>query len=330
MSSVDLSGELAQEVAAWSDHAEASPIYRYLTSEVAKDQEVLSILSEIKGVPKVNVFLAAIHLLVGSDDALAAWYPSKTPDPIPIDPRLYEVFKGFVVERQAEIIELGAKKMTQTNEVGRCAVLVPFFPNDQEMVHVIELGSAAGLNLCFDRFGYHYSTGERLGTGTPTLDCQNEAGVTIPSNLAEVGVRVGVDVHPIDLSDRAERSWLEALIWPDQRTRRMRFLEAAAIRRTVHIRTISGDAVDALPEAVSLIPGDGHLLIFHSMMFASFDQAHKERLDEAIREVADGRSITRIGLEVWDDRGVAVRRGDGKGEMEHVVIADSHGAWMRI
>lgn len=321
--------ELATEFADWSEHAADSPIYRNLSLAVSTDPEVLEVVSRVKGVPRPNVFLAAVHLLVQPDDALAAWYPSRSPDPLPVDSRLFGVFKAFVLEHQTEIVEIGSVRLTQTNEVGRCSVLVPFLPTEHEMIHVIELGSAAGLNLCFDRFGYRYSTGERLGQGTPTLACENLAGVAIPPVLPEVGVRIGIDLHPIDLTVSAERAWLEALIWPDQRERRMRFLEAAAIRRTIHVRDIRGDVVEKLPEAASLVPAEGHLVILHSMMFALSDQDHRGRIDEAVREIAGRRPLTRIGLEFWDGRKTSVRRAEGIEEMEHMVDAHHHGAWMK-
>ena len=58
--------------------------------------------------------------------------------------------------------------MVQTNEVRRSALLLPaFFLVSREAqgrpLYLLEIGTAAGLNLLWDRYGYDYGNGLRSG-----------------------------------------------------------------------------------------------------------------------------------------------------------------------
>ncbi len=70
-------------------------------------------------------------------------------------------FRAFCLDRRAEIEAIVSTRNTQTNEVGRCAAIVPAL----ELVHrdtaqplsLLEVGASAGLNLEFDRYASRYS-----------------------------------------------------------------------------------------------------------------------------------------------------------------------------
>jgi hypothetical protein len=56
----------------------------------------------------------------------------------------------------------------QTNEVGRCASLLPAFGvvaarTDGRPLALVELGTSAGLNLVWDAYGYAYGAAGRAG-----------------------------------------------------------------------------------------------------------------------------------------------------------------------
>jgi hypothetical protein len=122
------------------------------------------------------LLLAAAHYLllrsVKPRLPLAAYYPSivgpaaRCGDPVP-------AFRRFCLERQGQIRELVATRRVQTNEVGRCACLLPAFTLAAGMaggrpLALVEVGASAGLNLLFDRYAYDYGDGVPRGeAGSP-------------------------------------------------------------------------------------------------------------------------------------------------------------------
>lgn len=54
-------------------------------------------------------------------------------------------------------------RRTQTNEVARCALLLPVLTRLPAPLALIEVGAAAGLGLRLDRWAYRYVTQTGIG-----------------------------------------------------------------------------------------------------------------------------------------------------------------------
>jgi hypothetical protein len=140
-----------------------SPLYEHLALAIAADHELLALAAHAaQGQPVPNLLLAAVHflLLKGQADPLAQFYPNLTSPPSPPD-AAYPAFRAFCLAQAAAIRHLLATRRVQTNEVGRCAYLSPTFTLVATLAHErplaqIEIGTSAGLNLLWDRYGYHY------------------------------------------------------------------------------------------------------------------------------------------------------------------------------
>lgn len=85
----------------------SSPIYERLALGVADDPEVLALLCELPE-PKrqPNLLFGAVALLTGA-----------LPD--------YGEFRGWLLDHRDDVVEVMLARRTQTNEVGRCATLLP-------------------------------------------------------------------------------------------------------------------------------------------------------------------------------------------------------------
>src|SRR5262249_55589676 len=120
-----------------------SEIYDRLARAVAGDDEVSAFIA---GMPETqpNLFLAAIQLLTGPADM----------------PATRAALRAFVSARSLEIAAVMRARRTQTNEVGRCAVLLPALPAGP--LALVEVGASAGLCLLLDRFHYDFGS-TRLG-----------------------------------------------------------------------------------------------------------------------------------------------------------------------
>lgn len=241
------------------------PLYRYLCERIATDHEVAERLLLAPPEQRVpTLLLAAVHdhLLSGEPDPLAAWYGSLT-DPVrPIgedtdDP--WPHFRRLALE-DSHVAHRLRTAATQTNEVGRCAALLPALaqiadtapgaPDDgARPLGLVEIGASGGLNLLFDHYGYCYRADGVALAAEPievnagaflTLECELRGSVRppIPSTFPTVASRVGLDLNPVDLSKRADARWLVACQWPDQPERLHRARSAVALAHGDHAEIV--------------------------------------------------------------------------------------------
>ncbi|WP_062305638.1 DUF2332 domain-containing protein [Demequina subtropica] len=323
---------LAEGLRAWIPFAADSPLYDLLARRMVDDAEVLAVLARIPASPPVNVLLAAVQMLVTPDDALAAWYPSRVAAPREPDAAAYQAFRDFVLNRAGAIEEIGRTRTTQTNEVRRCAVLMPAVAEAIALqgwevpVHAVEIGAAAGLLLGMDALAYRYGD-VRLGGGALEVGSDLRGGLPLPARVPSLATRIGLDLAPIDVSAPAEVAWLEALVWPEQAERRARLEQAIALRRTLDVRMVAGDAAVTLPQVAHALPS-GPLVLWHSIALYQLEDARLDAIDDAVAAVARERPVTRVAFEPAPGGAADVRIGLRPREVEPIATAHAHGAWI--
>jgi hypothetical protein len=204
-----------------------SPLYEHLALAIAADHELLAVAAHAaQGHPAPNLLLAAVHflLLKGQADPLAQFYPNLTSTPAPPD-AAYPAFRAFCLAHAAAIRQLLATRRIQTDEVGRCAYLLPAFTLVATLAHErplaqIEIGTSAGLNLLWDRYGYRDGQDAVYGDLRSPVQtaCTLHGNVRppLPDRMPAVALRVGVELHVVDVHDAGEALWLRALVWPEQ------------------------------------------------------------------------------------------------------------------
>jgi hypothetical protein len=153
-------------------------------------------------------------------------------------------------------------RTTQTNEAGRCAVLLPVLAALPQPLALLEVGASAGLCLYPDRYAYRYGD-HVVGDGEPLLDC-TATGLTPPDRRPEVVWRAGLDLNPLDITDPGDLAWLDALIWPEHAHRRARLRAAAAVVAADPPLMVRGDLVDDLPALAVRAPAGATLVVFHT------------------------------------------------------------------
>lgn len=235
-----------------------SPLYQELCEGVASDPEVLGFLAR-QPPPKrqPNLLLAGTRFLFGLQ-----------PD--------YASFRATVLEHQAEIAEVLRSRRTQTNEPGRCAVLLPALAQLPQPLALLEVGAAAGLCLLVDRYGYDYG-GRRVGDGQVVFECEPHAEVPIPAQVPEVVWRAGIDLEPIDLRDDDAVRWLEALVWPEEQDRLERLRAAIEIGRREQPPVVRGNLLERLPDVAAGAPSDATLVVFHTAVLAYLTAPEREQ-----------------------------------------------------
>jgi hypothetical protein len=243
----------------------------------------------------------------------------------------YKEFRELVLEREEEIVEIGCTRRTQTNEVRRAAVILPWVARAAaefggQPIHVIDIGASAGLVTCLDRYAYDYGVGV-IGESSLVLTCENRGGFEMPDAVPSVASRTALDLAPVDIDEPAQVAWLEALIWPEHTERRERFRAALAIRRATPVNVVAGDAVTTLPEVVAALPA-GPVVICHTIALYQMPAAHHDELDAVIEQLATERQLARVSFEPPPGRDPDVRAALRPRFAAPVALAHPHGAWL--
>jgi hypothetical protein len=225
-----------------------SPTYERLSLAVSRDAEVLALLGALPSIKRQpNLLFGVVRFLGG---------PVEQPD----------AFHDYTVANWPAIEVEMRTRATQTNEAGRCAVLLPVLAALPQPLALLEVGASAGLCLYPDRYSYRYGD-EVVGSGEPVIECA-ATGMATPAGLSDVVWRAGLDLHPLDVTDSADVAWLDALIWPEHEHRRARLRAAAAVAAAEPPLLVRGDLVDDLPALAAQAPAGATLVVFHtSVMF---------------------------------------------------------------
>jgi hypothetical protein len=219
-----------------------SAAYERLAGAVSQDEKILALIETLpKEKRQPNLVFGVVRLLGG---------PVEDPD----------AFHDFTVAHWPAIEAELRVRATQTNEAGRCAVLLPVLAALPQPLALLEVGTSAGLCLYPDRYTYDYG-GHAIGSDGPVLDCA-ATGLTPPARLPDVVWRAGLDVNPLDVTDQADVAWLDALIWPEHTHRRERLRAATAIAAADPPLLVRGDLVDDLPALAARAPADATLVVF--------------------------------------------------------------------
>jgi hypothetical protein len=240
-----------------------SPSYERLSIAVSRDDETLRLLDRLPPAKRQpNLLFGVVRLLGGPVDDPAAF-------------RAYTVGNWPVIEEQMRA------RATQTNEPGRCAVLLPVLAALPQPLALLDVGASAGLCLYPDRYSYRYGE-HQIGAGDPLLECA-ATGMEPPARLPEVVWRAGLDLNPLDVTDPADLMWLDALIWPEHAHRRARLRAAAARLAADPPLLVRGDLVDDLPALAALAPAGATLVVFHTSVLYQVPPPRREAFVAAVR-----------------------------------------------
>lgn len=304
-------------------HFADEPLYTPLCRLIARSALLLGWLDAAPaGQRRPNLVLAALHEAVLAEaearpgqapQGLAAWYASVGGQRSPDDPALPAALGAFVVQHGARLRRHLAERATQTNEVGRCAVLRPALDAIAQRhgprLALFDFGCSAGLNLTVDRQALHFTCqppapaavaaparAQAPGDGpADALHCAwqwvdpTSRPVAPPSATAwpngplpppawQLLARAGCDPAPVDLADADALRWLRACLWPSDTRRRRRLDQAVTLARElappVH-RAADGLAV--LQDWLARLPPATTPVLFNSWVLAYLSAAELAR-----------------------------------------------------
>ncbi|MFZ5550703.1 MAG: DUF2332 domain-containing protein [Pseudomonadota bacterium] len=297
---------LARHLRAFAREHAPDSLYARLALLIAERPAALHLLLAAPPTQQRSTLLfAAIHdqLLARRDEgaappALAAYYPSLGGQRAP-DAALGDALDHFIADEAAALRDTIASRTTQTNEIGRCAVLWPALAEigrtHGRPLALFDFGCSAGLNLGVD--GCHIVYRRPDGTpqfeagaedaGAPRLSCRLLGG-SPPGTAWQLPHRLGVDRAPVPLDDARGLRWLRACLWPEETARLERFDRAVALaQRSRFTVQAAEDGLAVLAGWLSELPRGVTPVLFNSWVLAYFSAealaAHTARVQALVQ-----------------------------------------------
>ena len=320
-----------------------SPLYVNLAMRAAEDPELLKIAAQASAKHALpNLFFAAVHflLLKGEHHQLSAFYPNLNKTTRHYD-YVYPYFRSFALEHELEIKDLIGARSVQTNEVARCAMLVPAFElvsrqSGGRPLALIEIGSSAGLTLLWDRYHYQYDHTLQCGPldSSVQIECEMHGAIRppIPNILPKVAWRQGIDLNPVDVNDPENVFWLRALVWPEHQKRDVQLERAIEIARKNPPKMVRGDALEVLPNLIRQTEDTAELCVYHSFTLSLATKPQRERLESILAPASENRRLHWISFEWPKDAETPIlelTRFEKRVKTERKLArAQPHGEWL--
>lgn len=336
------------------------PLYGALCRIVADRPDLLDLLADASvEQQRPNLWLAAVHdlLLSGANHPLQDYFASRGGTSAP-DEALGACLADFAAQHAAALRDCMATHTTQTNEIGRCAVLWPALQtlarrSGKPKLALLDLGCSAGLNLGVDDYAYDCDgvlQGAAANPGVPLLPCR-VVGPHRPAPAPfQIVQRLGLDPAPVDVNDERAVRWLRACLWPSNVARAQRFDQAIALARRSAwpVRRVA-DCTAAVAPWLDGLPGDVQPVLLNSWVLTYFDAAALQRHIETMTALVLERGLMwlsaegpelRIGPVVppppFEDSTQARRgslwtlcsRVDGQLRFDLLARSHPHGRWM--
>ncbi|MBS1704006.1 MAG: DUF2332 domain-containing protein [Armatimonadetes bacterium] len=334
-----MSSSLANRFITFSNECEgSSELYQNLSVRIAQDEDMLGLAAASReGQPEPNMLFGAVQymLLTGKTNPLSRYFPSITMTPESPD-MAFPAFRKFALQHQGEIEDLLGSKLVQTNEVQRSAYIFPAIVTTHRLfgdrpISMIEIGASAGFNLLWDQYSYQYDEDEPVGLLASSLKVtssfRGDKRPDLSGGFPTINSRVGIDLNPVDLLDKDQITWLQALIWPEHFERRARFAKAARIAMVNPVNVIQGDAVELLPGQLAEIPSTEVAYVYHTHVANQMSLEQRTKLFETIDEFGKKQDIVHLYNNVEPHFHATIYR-NGERIDRPIAKTDGHARWI--
>jgi hypothetical protein len=260
-----------------AEAAGRSPLYAEWAAGVAADEEVCGILARIPANRRQAPLVFAVTRMQGAP--LAG----------------YGTWRAWLLAHADAVVADASARSLQTNEPLRCAALLPALSLVDGPIALLEVGASAGLCLLPDLYRYEYTRPDaapiRIGDpDAPVLRSRLRGPQTPALRLPEVVWRAGIDLHPLDARNPADRAFLTGLVWPGETGRAERIAAALDVAAAHPPRIVAGDAGELIPALAAEAPADATLVVTTPGVLPHVARAGRERIVAAARDA--GRWIT--------------------------------------
>ncbi|WP_036198568.1 DUF2332 domain-containing protein [Ureibacillus sinduriensis] len=286
------------------------PLYAYWSKKISEDRELLTLIQFIPdSQPKPNMFFASVQYL-----ALKQNHPLKTYYSIFDQSENYleesfKCLKEFVRLNEEALINCFLTKLVQTNELNRSSYLYPIMSEiaykTGKPLTLIEIGTSAGLLLNLDNYQYEIKeTNQVLQFGNFKSDvvvhAENNGEPLTAIRPFQVSERVGVDLNIVDLNEEEDYEWMQALIWPEQKSRKELLRKVRTLNKNIPKKLYAGDFLQVIPSFLQNIDNGTQTVIFHTHVANQFDESLKIKLLTMIHNISEQHPIYHVYNNMYD------------------------------
>lgn len=327
-----------------------SPLYATILTYAIDDLDAAGPVAEVVSTFEGNAVSGALPLrlmggahrlvLTGAAPALAAHFATAggEPDEASLKDDFLETVRGNI-----SYLMKALEIPPQTNEIGRSAALLAGLGAATEgkktRVRLLEIGSAAGLNLNLDRYHYASDVWEWRGQdGAPTIGVEWTGSAPPLPRGVDIISRHGCDLSPLDATDADQRIRLLSFVWGDQI---LRFRRMAAALDMMTGSGISVDQADAAEWVAATLADETDkgvtTVLQHSVMWMYLPPETRASVQSSITtagaRATDSRRFAHVRFEAspkgYDAAGhrLAVTKWPG-GENRVLATGHAHGSWI--
>lgn len=179
----------------------------------------------------------------------------------------------------------------QTNEVGRCAALLPGFlaiaAKTGLPLRLLEVGASGGLNLRWDRYRYE-ADGFNWGDAESLVRIRFQFEGPAPESVAvEVIERRGCDRRPIEPSTEEGRLTLLSFVWPDQVERMERLRAALEAAAEVPVEVERAGAAEWIDKRLAESRPGVATVVFHSIVMQYLAEEERREFERHLRKAGE-------------------------------------------
>ncbi len=246
---------------------------------------------------------------------------------------------SHAMDDHADFIHPFLSHAPQTNELRRCAALLPGFLTIAAKTGlpftVSELGASAGINQCWDSFAYELD-GQHWGKPANGIVLAPQWRGNPPPEPVNINVteRSACDLKPVNFRDPGERLRLLSYIWADQENRFILTDHALALLEKLEYQVDAEDISSWLPKRLARnTEGQVHV-IYHTIVWAYQEKeakiANRVLIEEAGDQATEKSPLAWLRLEPdGKDPGAALTLTQWPGGLEQTLgRADYHGRWV--
>jgi hypothetical protein len=280
-----------------------SPLFAEFCRGGEHDDEVLSLADfGMEGAKPSHLFSSVHYLLLGDPgDPLARYFATLSEQPLPPE-GAYPHFARFCREHRATLQHLLQTRTVQTTYAERCrALLAPMCEVAREAgqpLNLIEIGCSAGVLLVFDKFVYKLDGQGVIGNPDAAFLLEGELSNGPELFIPQIGSRIGIDLHTIDVRSEEERRWLLALCFPELRAEQQRLAQALDVIAASDVTMLEGDALLNIDQALAATPDP--VCVFHSACLFYWPKEAKQALELRLLAASQTRDVWRISIEPSD------------------------------